>query len=198
MRSNLPTSQSLSVCTAANFLGIDKYVTHLYKKCDSYFHNVEFPTYEKLDAIITFMNDYPRFCHLVTQKTAKLLREDMIEDLNDFNNYQHQHPALAHAITKANIQHQNRIHAGEMCVYREEEAQKNAEWDEARKAHRDAHIAAKAARDAAHRAKRKTEDATDEESIIAKLAGPIAKRKFTPRERSYWNPTRGIRPPKGA
>jgi hypothetical protein len=121
---------------------------------------------------------------MVSQKLARLLREDKIGDLNDFNNYQRDHPALADVINRANVQHENRLNAEEMRIRREVEAKKDAERDEARKSQRDAHIAEKASRNAAYWAKRKTEDAADEESIRAKLAGPITKRKSTPRERS--------------
>jgi hypothetical protein len=87
---------------------------------------------------------------------------------------------LADAIKTANFKHANWLHSKEVAerqaVHRKQQADRKA---------------AKDADDKAIWAQRKKEDAEDRASINKKLAGPIAGRKFTLRERSYWTRTYG-------
>jgi hypothetical protein len=177
------------VCVAAKVLVAEKYVDHIFRKLDRYFHNVDLPTYGDLDAALSFMDNQSHFLNVAVQKLAKLTHENKIEDVADWNEYLTQQPVLANAIEVANTKHANWLSDRELVLRREEESKKIT----ARKAE-------KRATDDAFWARRKREDAEDRASIKKKLAGPVSGRKFTPRERKYYVRTYGpgTRFPRGA
>jgi hypothetical protein len=200
MSNNMDTYESMSVCAAGKLLGAEKYVAHVLGKVEAYFHNVQLPTYGGLDAALIYSDKYPRFLHLAVQKLAKLVREDKIEDVADFEEYLVQQPVLADSIKTANTKHANWVRGRELAARREQQAKKIAERDEAFRKQQATRQAGRDAADTAFWAQRKKEDTEDRVSIKRNLAGPVVKRKLTPRERSYWVRTYGIgtRLPRGA
>lgn len=198
LRNDLNIHDSLSICAAAKLLGMETYTDHVFKKTHSYFHTVEVPAYGDLEALAAFPDQFPRFYHIVVQKLAKLAREDLIEDPEDFEEYLVQNSDLRNAIVEANKKNTNWLHAEEARAQRE----KAAELEEKRTAIQVAQMSAKQsklnAQDKAQWAKRKEQDAALSKSIKEKMAGPVDKRKFTPQERSFWGRNYGTRLPKGA
>lgn len=97
-----------------------------------------------------------------------------------------------------NDKHYKWIRAEKARSRREQAAQKEAAIEEGKAAKRKADKAERDSRAAAQQAHRDKESAEDSMSIKKKLAGLVNQRKFTQRERSFWNRCRDTPMPKGA
>ncbi|KAJ4361998.1 hypothetical protein N0V83_010939 [Neocucurbitaria cava] len=193
----MPMSAALSICAAAALLGMDKYVTHVYKKCEALLR-MDPPTYEDLDAIVAFSNQHKRLYSIVVNELAVRVWDDTIPDADVFNDYLLKNPILDSAIkdinekyaTKQRIEaerEERRLRYEETRALREEQQKRDNE-----------HAKATMAREKASWAEKKAKAAALEKSCQQKILATTPKdRKFTTEERLHWLRIKGKQPPKG-
>jgi hypothetical protein len=98
INSNVSMVAALSLCSAAKLLGIRKYVSHIYKKCEALLHH-DPPTYDNITAIITCKDEHPRLYNIVLENLAILVYDQRITDPEAFAEYlsqQHPRPRCCH------------------------------------------------------------------------------------------------------
>lgn len=193
---DLPTM--LSVTAAAINLGMDKYVAHIYRKCEAMLRN-QLPSYSTLDALSFFKVEHSRLLYVVaSQNLAVKMRANSIPDTKDFETYlATKNTVLADQISLANQNHEKALEEEETdrkeLAERTERAKKNQEkarmeeeagWSEEKKAR------AKEEEEAerVYWELQEAEAKYDEETMQAKLAldENDPGRKFTARERAHW------------
>ncbi|KAF1842940.1 uncharacterized protein K460DRAFT_288836 [Cucurbitaria berberidis CBS 394.84] len=166
---NMTMLESLSICAAANLLGMSRYVDHIYKRCEALLRK-GLPTYENLDAIIAFSKHHERLFSIVVNDLAVHVRDDTIPDVEEFNAY-----LMLNPILDATIKEVNEKYATNLLRQAEREERRIPFWDE-----------------------KKAKAATLEISCQKKALETIPKdRKFTSEERMHWLRTKGKQPPKG-
>jgi hypothetical protein len=101
MSNKIDMFMSLSVCTAASVLGMEMYVNHVYKKCESVLRE-DPSSYEDLDAILLFDEEHARLFKIVVNDLAVRVREASVPDPKAFQSYLEQYRSLDDAIEAVN------------------------------------------------------------------------------------------------
>jgi hypothetical protein len=207
MPSEMGISDMLNVTAAAQALGMDKYVDHVYRKCEAFLRNL-LPEYHDLDALVMFSEHHPRFLRVTASNLAERMRENTIPDEDIFAAYLDNKPVLKIAIEATEVEfvetckrnrefeetHKLRVQNAIARAAATEQARISIEQA---KVEHEAREKEKATKEKAFWTKKNAESAEDEQSIKKKLQLPIGKRKFTPREAQHWRKTRGTSLPKG-
>ncbi|KAF1919009.1 hypothetical protein BDU57DRAFT_511845 [Ampelomyces quisqualis] len=200
----------LSVTAAAIDLGMDKYVAHMYRKCEAVLRN-HFPAYAALDALASLATQHARLLYVVaSQNLAVRMRANRIPDPEAFEAYlRTRNTVLGEHIRVAMERFQGYVRVnermGEELVERVERAKKNQvaariageeEWEEEEEEKRK-RIEEKEVADQVFWMMKKAEEEYDEKSVQQKLEleEGDAGRKFTARDRAHWRKTRGTRLP---
>ena len=194
---NMTMSSSLGVCVVGQLLGMNRYVGHIYKKCEARLRR-DPPTYEELDAIIAYSKQHTRLFNIVVNDLATRVWDDTIPDPEDFKAYLAQNPALENAIKVTNDKYANKLRIdAEREARRVRREEQRARLDEQQK--RDEERKKKeAAADKAFWTSKKAKDAALEASCQKKMkATNLKDRKFTVEERLHYVRTKGKQPPKG-
>jgi hypothetical protein len=186
MSTNMLMLDMLSVCTAASLLGMDKYISHVYKKSEAILC-IDPPLYEHINAIISFHEEHARLYRIFVQNLAFRVWEATIPDPEDFQKYLLDHSELADAIDANNDAFAAK--------------QRKVADVEHRKASRDkVQVVRKEIRqrDIALWADKNAKRQALAQSYAEKSCGPVEKRKkFTADERANWISVHGKQPPKG-
>jgi hypothetical protein len=187
----------LAVTSAAEALGMEKYVDHIFRKCEALLRK-DLPTYEDLDAITSFAKQHPRLLNVVAfNNLAVRMREGAIPDVEDFAAYLAGNPTLNTAIEAAGAKYEEYIKFQQQNEEAHEIRVKNAIANAAVAERAALRAKEQKVKSNAFWAKKKAEDAEDEKAIQKKLKLTAGKRQFTPREAQHWRKTRGTKLPVG-
>jgi hypothetical protein len=227
MSTHMEIYDMLSVTAAAALLGMDQYVGHIYRKCEAQLHNdlLSYEDLDAITYFAQQHHRLMRI--VARKNLAPRMRAGNIPDPEHFAYYLSQNVILGHEIYLAHVEHsadlyneQSRLEHRQARIDRFIQAQASHgrtqawpwpedrnQWDVERDKHelerlmweeeREKHEREKAAETKAFWAKKKAEDAEDEQSIQKKVKLAVEKRKFTNRERLHWSKTRGTKLPKG-
>ncbi|KAH8707528.1 hypothetical protein GQ44DRAFT_551118, partial [Phaeosphaeriaceae sp. PMI808] len=79
-------SDMMSVTAAAEALGMGKYTSHIYKRCEAILRN-ENLEFEDMDACTHFREHHPRFFHILGERLAFQWIDNTILDIDEFKVY---------------------------------------------------------------------------------------------------------------
>lgn len=175
---------SLSVCLAAEALGMDQYVSHLVYQSYAYFDGL--PSYEDLDYLIIHKSWYPRVYKAAVRSHAYKVREGEIPDPETFEKYLLQRLEFAEDIEKAKVEHHDWIEKRAKLDQRlKEEDITKAKAVEARKAEKER---------LAREEHKNTQDADMRKVVEEKTRATGNARRFTAEERTLYVKANGKQP----
>jgi hypothetical protein len=186
MSNKIDMFMSLSVCTAASVLGMEMYVNHVYKKCESVLRE-DPSSYKDLDANLLFDEEHARLFKIVVNDLAVRVREGSVPTPQAFRSYLAQYPRLEDAIKAVNdsFAEQQRKAA--------KDEERNALDVETRAIKNEA-----AQRTESRWVEKNAKRAALEKACMVKPRIPLGRlKKFSAEERAHWISTRGEIVPKG-